>query len=86
MPVEETRPKVVDEMIEKLHRSGMPIDTTLFLGGHSLGGVTSQNLAEKYKNKVSGQILIGSFLQREYRSTDTVHPVPTLTLSGDLMV
>ena len=84
IPVEESRPKVIDEMLEKLHASGMPTDTTLFLGGHSLGGITSQNLAIKYQTKIFGQILMGSFLQRKYRSTNTIYPVPTLTLSGEL--
>lgn len=83
-PVEAVRPKVIDEMLEKLHTSGMPTNTTIFLGGHSLGGITSQSLAKKYQNKIFGQILMGSYLERKYRLTNAVYPVPTLTLSGEL--
>lgn len=83
-PVEQVRPKVIDEMLAKLHTSGMAMNTTVFLGGHSLGGITSQALAIKYQNKISGQVLMGSYLERKYRSANAVYPVPTLTLSGEL--
>lgn len=83
-PVKEVRPKVFDEMLAKLYASGMPTNTTVFLGGHSLGGITSQSLAIEYKNKIAGQMLMGSFLERKYHSTGTPYPVSTLTLSGEL--
>ncbi|CAF2054711.1 unnamed protein product [Rotaria magnacalcarata] len=84
LPLEQLRPKVVDEMLTKLYRSGMPLSATIFLGGHSLGGITSQTLAISYQNKIFGQILIGSFLQRKYETASTIYPVSTLTLSGEL--
>lgn len=84
IPIENLRPNVVDEIVAKLIRSGMPSNTTLFLGGHSLGGIASQLLAIKYQNKLLGQILIGSFLQRTYETASTIYPVSTLTLSGEL--
>jgi len=84
IPLEQLRPKVIDEMLAKLHSSGMPENTTIFLGGHSLGGITSEVLALKYQNEIFGQILIGSFLVRKYQLTNTTYPVSTLTLSGEL--
>ena len=83
-PIEQLRPKVIDEMLIKLHKSGMLTNTTIFLGGHSLGGIASQTLAYKYPNQVFGQILIGSFLERKYETASTIYPVPTLILSGEL--
>jgi hypothetical protein len=84
IPFEDLRPKMIDEILKKLYTSGMSINTTIFLGGHSLGGLTSQSIAYKYKNQIFGQILIGSFLQRKYQSASTIYPVSTLTLSGEL--
>ena len=84
IPVEEARPHVIDEMLTKLSAAGMPKNTTIFLGGHSLGGITSQDLAIKYQNITLGQILVGSFLQMKYQSTENIYPVSTLTLSGEL--
>lgn len=84
IPVEETRPHVIDEMLTKLFASGMPRYTRVFLSGHSLGGITSQDLAIKYQNMILGQILIGSFLQLKYQSAETIYPISTLTLSGEL--
>jgi predicted esterase len=84
IPIEQLRPKVIDEMLTKLHKSGMLTNTTIFLGGHSLGGIASQTLAYKYPNKVFGQILIGAYLERKYETASTIYPVPTLTLSGEL--
>ena len=84
IPAEEVRPKVIDEMLVKLYASAMPTNTPVFLGGHSLGGVVSQALAIEYKSEIAGQILIGSFLERKYRSKGSPYPVPTLTLSGEL--
>jgi hypothetical protein len=84
LPLEQLRPKVIDEMLIKLHTSGMTINTTIFLAGHSLGGLTAQTLAIKYPNKIFGQILIGSFLERKYQTTNTIYPISTLILSGEL--
>ncbi len=82
--MEQTRPHVIDEMLTKLSSSGMPINARIFLSGHSLGGITSQDLAIKYQNTIFGQILISSFLQLKYQSAETIYPVSTLILSGEL--
>jgi hypothetical protein len=84
LPSEPTRPKVIDEIRTKLYASGMPNNTTIFLGGHSLGGIASQTLAYKHVNEIFGQILIGSFLVRKYETASTIYPVSTLILSGEL--
>jgi len=59
----------------------MSKNATIFLGGHGLGGLTSQILAYPYKNEIFGQILI---LERKYQSTNSIYPVSTLILSGEL--
>ena len=84
VPVEELHPKVFEDMLTKLHTSGMPENTKIFLSGYSLGGYTSQVLAIKHQNEITGQILLGSYLLRAYHLTNTTFPVPTLTLSGEL--
>lgn len=83
-PSEKLRPKVIDEMLSKLQSAGMPEQTSILLGGHSLGGFTSQILALKYTKQLSGQILLGAFLQRIYQSTNASYPISTLTISGEL--
>ncbi|CAF0967580.1 unnamed protein product [Adineta steineri] len=83
-PIVQLRPKVIDEILEKLYKSGMSMNATIFLGGHSLGGIASQALAIKYKNKIFGQILTGAFLERKYELANTIYPVSTLILSGEL--
>ena len=84
LPFEQTRPQVVEEILQKLYKTGMPKDSHLFIGGHSLGGISSQALAIKHADQLLGQILIGSFIERKYRSNGSVYPVSTLTLSGEL--
>jgi hypothetical protein len=84
LPFEQVRPQVINEIRQKLFKIGMPKDTKIFLAGHSLGGITSQSLAFKHVDEIFGQILIGSFLERKYRSADAIYPVSTLTLSGEL--
>ena len=84
IPVEDLRPKVIDEMLIQLDTSGMPKNTTLFLSGHSLGGYTSQVLAIKYKNQIFlDKCFSVHFLFGNMYLTNTTYPVPTLTLSGD---
>ena len=84
LPLEQLRPQVINEILRQLYRAGMPTNATVFLGGHSLGGITSQALAFKHVNQLAGQILIGSFLERKYRASNATYPVSTLTLSGEL--
>ncbi|UJR31384.1 hypothetical protein I4U23_018878 [Adineta vaga] len=84
IPVEALRPKVIDEILDKLYHSGVPKNVTIFLGGHSLGSIVSQSLAIKYQERIFGQILTGAFLERKHQSTSTIYPVSTLILSGEL--
>ena len=84
IPLIQIRPAVIEEILANLSAAGMPINTKIFLGGHSLGGITSQELALKYQNITSGQILIGAYLQSQYQLSQTIYPVSTLILSGEL--
>lgn len=61
----------------------------LFLAAHSLGGVMTQNyLASNSDYDFKGQVLMGSVLNREYRSIQSDgstlfdFPVDTLTVGG----
>lgn len=84
LPFEQTRPQVIAEILGKLNKLGMPNDAQVFLGGHSLGGISSQTLAIAHANQLLGQVLIGSFIERKHRSTSSPYPVSTLILSGEL--
>ena len=44
LPIEELRPKVIDEILKKLHAAGMPTDTHIFLSGHSMGVELHHNI------------------------------------------
>ena len=84
LPAAQTRPQVIAEVLRQLYKTGLPTDAKVFLGGHSLGGIASQTLAVQHANQIFGQILVGAFLERKYRSTSSTYPVSTLTLSGEL--
>mmetsp|Transcript_16752 Transcript_16752/g.11888 ORF Transcript_16752/g.11888 Transcript_16752/m.11888 type:complete len:107 (+) Transcript_16752:265-585(+) len=79
----------VKEAIETMQASGFTGDN-LFLAAHSLGGVMAQwyNAQESPEYKFKGQILMGSVLQRKYRSIQSDgttlfdFPVSTLTIGG----
>ena len=58
-----------------------------FYAGHSLGGAVLQNWAyNSYTNRtIHGQILMGSFLTRVFKSDYIFsYVVPTLTIGGEL--
>lgn len=84
IPLLQIRPTVIDEILSKLSTAGMPINTKIFLGGHSLGSLTSQELALRYQNRIAGQILTSAYLLSQYQLSQTMYPVSTLILSGEL--
>jgi hypothetical protein len=66
---------------------GMPTSTPLFVGGHSQGGTVIQHWTASNVDKVVAQILMGSFLTRDYKNKEYTtfnYPVPTLTIGGEL--
>ena len=90
-------PPLVGSGVENMEKSltndhGMPANTTLIGMGHSLGGASLQSYSsnqEKVKIKFAGQVLMGSFIQRQYlydndKESKLVYPVPTLTIGAEL--
>ena len=79
--------KYVSDTLKELANAGFTGDQVL-IAGHSLGGVMSQDYAQKNKDTIKGQILMGSVLlrtAREINDDGTSHfnyDVPTLTLGG----
>lgn len=89
-PANEPRPGMLDSVIqstlEQLQQAKLSTNASLFMAGHGAGGITLQDwLAEEERVSVSnlkGQVLLGSYLQRKYRSSG--YPLATLTLGGEL--
>lgn len=77
----------VQDTIDALTKAGFTGDN-IFIAGHSLGGVMTQDYAQKNKDLIKGQILMGSVLLRSNHkinddgSTHFNYDVPTLTLGG----
>lgn len=76
----------IDTTLAAMKRQGMRAKY-YFYGGHSLGGAVLQNWVNKsYTNRtIDGQILMGSFLTRVYKTDYKFsYAVPTLTIGGEL--
>lgn len=65
--------------------------SSVFYGGHSLGGAMMPTYVLTQQDEAQGMILMGSFLTREFRSAVTAegrpqysYPVPTLTIGAEL--
>jgi len=77
----------VDETIKSLRTAGFTGDNIL-IAGHSLGGIMTQDYANKNKDIIKGQFLMGSVLTRDKRkiqdngTTHYNYDVPTLTIGG----
>ena len=74
---------------------------SIFVGGHSLGGIMVQDWADKQQPfsaledsrgfrrddatlSLSGQVLMGSYLQRKWRNQTEPYPIETFTVGGEL--
>ena len=71
----------VERIIASLRDAGMEGDNVAF-AGHSLGGASLQRYLVGHSSRGFAQVLLGSFLQRKYRSIP--YPIPTLTVGGEL--
>ncbi len=78
--------KAIDRVLLAMQAAGLKPDTPLFLAAHSpLSAIPLEEYLEKnptLAKNIKGLILLGSFLQRIYRSSP--YPVHTLTLTGEL--
>ena len=76
--------KGIQRVLDKMTKLGMTTET-LFTAGHSLGGAMIQLWTNQNAPKVTGQVLMGAFLTRSWK-TDYIfnYSVPTLTIGGEL--
>ncbi len=74
----------VDNVIAEMKKQGMADDAVLFIGGHSLGGIVVQNYSKGQASRFSGQVLMGSFLNRGNDNVANVYPLSTLTIGGEV--
>ncbi|MEH2270518.1 MAG: hypothetical protein V7K68_19245 [Nostoc sp.] len=81
----------IDKVISLMKQEGMPATDNIFFAAHSVGGIAIQKYLKSFPERAKGQILMGSFLDKEYLSklndvgkTVIQYPVPTLTIGGTL--
>ena len=71
----------IQRVLNTMKSEGMSTDL-IFFAGHSLGGAVLQVYVHDNPSGITGQILMGSFIERSYQNHS--YPVPTLTLGGEL--
>ena len=71
----------VNRILQSMRDSGMKTSKIVF-AAHSLGGTMLQDYLNNNQQAGIGQILLGSYLLRKYRTVP--YPVPTLTIGGEL--
>jgi len=78
--------KGMDRVQQSLISAGMSESTRCFVSGHSLGGAMLQMWSHDNPTKPVAQILLGSFITREYKTSEYLfnYSVPTLTIGGEL--
>mmetsp|Transcript_129350 Transcript_129350/g.322460 ORF Transcript_129350/g.322460 Transcript_129350/m.322460 type:complete len:579 (-) Transcript_129350:79-1815(-) len=84
----------IDSALQALQSKGLDLSAArLFYGGHSLGSVFIQDHLAAHlgpdgplhgKVNVTGQVLMGGFIQRKYLYPRWSYPVSTLTVGGEL--
>ena len=79
----------IDHILMSMKSQGMEDTVKVFFAAHSpVSAIVLQNYLVKNvtlsHSSTSGQILMGSFLQRSYHTTPYQYPIKTLTISGEL--
>ncbi|MEH2252388.1 hypothetical protein [Nostoc sp.] len=81
----------INKVISEMRQEGMPATDNIFFAAHSVGGIAIQKYLKAFPERAKGQILMGSFLDKEYLSklnqegkTVIQYTVPTLTIGGTL--
>lgn len=73
----------ITRVLKAMQDQGMDKSAKIFFAGHSLGGIILQDYLVGNPSGAVGQVLMGSFLQRKYR-TNVTFEIPTLTIGGEL--
>jgi pimeloyl-ACP methyl ester carboxylesterase len=71
--------KLIESAKDELIQSGFNPDGSIFLAGHSLGGVAVQDYAVKYPGFANGLILFGATMLRKYDLK-----IPVMSINGEL--
>lgn len=82
----------VDRVLTQLQTQGLPANSKVVFGGHSLGGAMMPGYVKSaMTNRTLGMVLMGAFLTRDFKTGKTaegrpqyVFPTPTLTIGGEL--
>jgi hypothetical protein len=75
----------LSSVISEVRAHGFSVDAgSVFLAGHSLGGIAAQNYAKN--NALGGLVMLASYITRSNRSITTSFefPLPILTVGGEL--
>jgi pimeloyl-ACP methyl ester carboxylesterase len=72
--------KLIESAKDELIQSGFNPDGSIFLAGHSLGGVAVQDFAVKYPDFVKGLIVFGATMLRKY----DFMKIPIMSINGEL--
>ena len=68
----------------ELIRSGFNSQGSIYIAGHSLGGVTVQDFVSKHPDFAQGVILLGSTLLRKYDISPDKIQIPVMSINGEL--
>ena len=68
----------------ELIRSGFNPQGSIYIAGHSLGGVTVQDFVSKHPDFAQGVILLGSTLLRKYDISPDKIQIPVMSINGEL--
>lgn len=74
----------IEDTLALMYKAGMPADTPLLFGAHSLGTVFLQMYCGTAANNCTAQVLTGGPIARTSYYPKLSYPVPTLTLGGSL--
>lgn len=84
LPNPATLGPALDRARAKLSQMGMPNDTVLVYGGHSLGSVFIQDYATSASSNASAVVMTGGFIARKSLVPTLTFPLPALTIGGEL--
>lgn len=75
---------MIESARNELVKSGFNPQGSIYLLGHSLGGVTVQDFASKYPEFAKGLILLGATTLRKYDVEEEALQIPIMSINGEL--
>ena len=75
--------KAIERAKRELLDHGMAEDGSIFLAGHSLGGIAVQEYVHEHPEFAQGLILMGSALLRKFNESDPL-ALPVISINGEL--